>query len=155
MLALYSDMMITFVFFCLTCTCLSSVSITGNNVIIILVETTHSWGGVWEQTVQRNAYSRYPHTYSTLDFCHGMVYTMQKPFETRRHCEEWQHATIFRNPPKLRWREQVGEDCYMWSLLLAVASCFKSFWHGIKPSLHPTSFLYSFHYFLGCTFIVA
>ena len=39
--ALDSDM-INFVFFCFTYTCLSSVSITGNNVIIILVETTHS-----------------------------------------------------------------------------------------------------------------
>ena len=69
MLALDSDM-IAFVFFCFICTCLSSVSITGNNVIIILVEVTHIPGGIWEQTVQCNTYSRYPHTYSTLDFCH-------------------------------------------------------------------------------------
>ena len=66
-LALDSDM-ITFVFFCFACTCLSSVSITGNNVIIILVEVTHIRGGIWEQTVQRNAYTQ--HWTSAITYTH-------------------------------------------------------------------------------------
>ena len=71
MLALESDT-ITFVFSALHVHVflVLALHITGNNVIIILVEVTHIQGGIWEQTVQRNTYSRYPHTYSTLDFCH-------------------------------------------------------------------------------------
>ena len=39
--------------------------------------------------------------------------TVPKTVETRRHCEE---------------------DCCMLSILLAVPSCFNSFWHGVIPT---------------------
>ena len=61
--------------------------------------------------------------------------TVPKTVDTRRHCEEeWEHATIFRNPQKLRCRDWVAEDCCMLSLLLAVPSCIYSFWHGVIPT---------------------
>ena len=61
--------------------------------------------------------------------------TVPKTADTRRHCEEeWEHATIFRNPQKLRCRDWVAEDCCMLSLLLAVPSCICSFWHGVIPT---------------------
>ena len=54
--------------------------------------------------------------------------TVPKTVDTRRH------ATIFRNPQKLRCRDWVAEDCYMFSLLLAVHSCIYSFWHSVIPT---------------------
>ena len=61
--------------------------------------------------------------------------TVPKTADTRRHCEaEWEHATIFRNPQKLRCRDWVAEDCCMLSLRLAVPSCICSFWHGVIPT---------------------
>ena len=38
------------------------------------------------------------------------------------------------NPKNQRCREGVAEDCCMLSILLAVPSCFNSFWHGVIPT---------------------
>ena len=63
--------------------------------------------------------------------------TVPKTVDTRKHYEEeCEHATIFRNPQKLRCRDWVAEDCCMLSLLLAVPSCIYSFWHGVIPTSH-------------------
>ena len=59
--------------------------------------------------------------------------TVPKTIETRRQCEDGEHATIFRNPQKPRCRERVAEDCCMLSIL-ALPSCFNSFWHGVIPT---------------------
>ena len=37
-------------------------------------------------------------------------------------------------PKNQRCREGVAEDCCMLSILLAVPSCFNSFWHGVIPT---------------------
>ena len=55
--------------------------------------------------------------------------TVPKAVETRRHCEEdLEHTIIFRNPIPTSWFLGVAED---WCMLLAVPSCFNSFWHGV------------------------
>ena len=61
--------------------------------------------------------------------------TVPKTVETRRHCEEdLEHATIFRNTLPTSLFLGVAEHCCMLSLLLAVPSCFNSFWHGVIPT---------------------
>ena len=76
--------------------------------------------------------------------------TVPKTVETRRHCEEdWEHATIFRNPLLLHlWFLGVAEDCCMLSILLAVPSCFNSFWHGVIPTSY-----FIFNDFYTCNII--
>ena len=59
---------------------------------------------------------------------------------TVRRIESMQQSSA--TPKNQRCREGIAEDCCMLSILLAVPSCFNSFWHS--QSLHPTSFLMIF-----------
>ena len=58
---------------------------------------------------------------------------------TARRIESMQQSSA--TPKNQRCREGVAEDCCMLSILLAVPSCFNSFWHSV---IHPTSFLMIF-----------
>ena len=51
---------------------------------------------------------------------------------TARRIESMQQSSA--TPKNQRCREEVAEDCYMLSILLAVPSCFNSFWHGVIPT---------------------
>ena len=59
---------------------------------------------------------------------------------TARRIESMQQSSA--TPSLHLWFLGVAEDCCMLSILLAVPSCFNSFWHGVI--LHPTSFLMIF-----------
>ena len=63
---------------------------------------------------------------------------------TARRIESMQQSSA--TPSLHLWFLGVAEDCCMLSILLAVPSCFNSFWHGVTSvsSLHPTSFLMIF-----------
>ena len=45
---------------------------------------------------------------------------------------------------RIESREGVAEDCCMLSILLAVPSCFNSFWHGVIPTSY-FDFFFLFH----------
>ena len=47
------------------------------------------------------------------------------------------------------WFLGVAEDCCMLSILLAVPSCFNSFWHGVIPTSY-----FTFNDFYTCIYIV-
>ena len=82
--------------------------------------------------------------------------TVPKTVDTRRHCEEErEHATIFRNPQKLRFRDWVAENCCMLSLLLAVPSCIYSFGHGVIPTSYFIFILVSLIFYPGLALTVA
>ena len=51
---------------------------------------------------------------------------------TARRIESMQQSSA--TPKNQRCREGVAEDCCMLSILLAVPSCFNSFWHGVIPT---------------------
>ena len=51
---------------------------------------------------------------------------------TARRIESIQQSSA--TPKNQRCREGVAEDCCMLSILLAVPSCFNSFWHGVIPT---------------------
>ena len=51
---------------------------------------------------------------------------------TARRIESVQQSSA--TPKNKRCREGVAEDCCMLSILLAVPSCFNSFWHGVIPT---------------------
>ena len=50
---------------------------------------------------------------------------------TARRIETMQQSSA--TPKKQRCREGVVEGCCMFSILLAVPSCFNSFWHSVIP----------------------
>ena len=51
---------------------------------------------------------------------------------TARRIESMQQSSA--TPKNKRCRDGVAEDCCMLSILLAVPSCFNSFWHGVIPT---------------------
>ena len=51
---------------------------------------------------------------------------------TARRIESMQQSSA--TPKNQRCRDWVAEDCCMLSILLAVPSCFNSFWHGVIPT---------------------
>ena len=51
---------------------------------------------------------------------------------TARRIESMQQSSA--TPKSQRCRDWVAEDCCMLSILLAVPSCFNSFWHGVIPT---------------------
>ena len=51
---------------------------------------------------------------------------------TARRIESMQQSSA--TPKNQRCSDWVAEDCCMLSILLAVPSCFNSFWHGVIPT---------------------
>ena len=51
---------------------------------------------------------------------------------TARRIESMQQSSA--TPSLHLWLLGVAEDCCMLSILLAVPSCFNSFWHGVIPT---------------------
>ena len=73
--------------------------------------------------------------------------TVPKTVETRRHCEEDRACNNLPATQSLHlWFLGVAEDCCMLSILLAVPSCFNSFWHGVIPTSY-----FIFNDFYTCT----
>ena len=64
---------------------------------------------------------------------------------TARRIESMQQSSA--TPSLHLWFLGVAEDCCMLSILLAVPSCFNSFWHGVIPTSY-----FIFNDFYTCTF---
>ena len=58
--------------------------------------------------------------------------TVPKQEGTARRIESMQQSSA--TPSLHLWFLGVAEDCCMLSILLAVPSCFNSFWHGVIPT---------------------
>ena len=63
---------------------------------------------------------------------------------TARRIESMQQSSA--TPSLHLWFLGVAEDCCMLSILLAVPSCFNSFWHGVIPTSY-----FIFNDFYTCT----
>ena len=64
---------------------------------------------------------------------------------TVRRIESMQQSSA--TPKNQRCREGVAEDCCMLSILLAVPSCFNTFWHGVIPTSYFIFYTCSTHFF--------
>ena len=67
---------------------------------------------------------------------------------TARRIESMQQSSAI--PSLHLWFFGVAEDCCMLSILLAVPSCFNSFWHGVIPTSY-----FIFNDFYTCYIIYA
>ena len=65
---------------------------------------------------------------------------------TARRIESMQQSSA--TPSLHLWFLGVAEDCCMLSILLAVPSCFNSFWHGVIPTSY---FIFNDFYTCICT----
>ena len=64
--------------------------------------------------------------------CRDDTVPLLKQEGTARRIESMQQSSA--TPSLHLWFLGVAEDCCMLSILLAVPSCFNSFWHGVIPT---------------------